>query len=395
MKRSISIITVLAILLTSVFFFFFQKNATQTNTTQTNTKIPKDKVKIGVIMYGYNDEQGKSTKEYCSYLEKNFNVQFVYESTNYNDDAHINCVENLISAGCKAIISAYDTNLESAIQTAEQAGVYYVLALDYASPSDAKNVNSKYFLGGTRQFGGDEAALGKAFAKALNASSITNISGVSFPPFAFKEAPAIYTAFKADVTAAGKKKVSDLVFAAGFTPQDVAKATASTIKPDTQGIFGMASGLDLVYPELKNNHPNVKLLALGYNASVKSLFDSGTLIAAGTNNYPQSIASCFVRILNALDGKTFSDAASGKYNQKNGNIDIVNGVASYPVFNDSASLADFEAYALGRGTDGMTKGPVTADEIKTVLLSRNSQATLADLNKLTLHSVDEIKAARK
>ena len=72
----------------------------------------------------------------------------------------------------------------------------------------------------------------------------------------------------------------------------------------------------------------------------------------------------------------------------------MNGVASYPVFTDKASLEDFETYALGRGTDGMAKGAVTADEINNVLLSKNSNATLADLNKLTNRTVDEIKSAR-
>lgn len=354
----------------------------------------KEEVKIGVIMYGYTDEQGKSTQEYCKYLEENFNVKFVYEKTDYNDDAHINCVENLISAGCKAIISAYDTSLESAIQTCESAGVYYVLALDYASPADAKNVNSKYFLGGTKQFGGDEANLGKTYAEAFLQSGLHNVSGVSFPAFAFVEATPIYEAFKATVTASGDNTVSDLVYSSGFSAADVQTATANAIGKDTQAIFGLASGLDYVYPELTNNHPNVKLLALGYNTSVESLFDSGALIAAGTNNYPQSIASCFVRIMNALSGKSYSDAANGSYNQKDGNVVVVNGVASYPVFTDKASLADFEIYALGRGTDGMAKGAVTAEEIRQVLLSENSNATLADLNALTNRTVKQIKSAR-
>lgn len=353
-----------------------------------------EKVKIGVIMYGYTDEQGKCTQEYCAYLEENFNVEFVYEKTDYNDDAHISCVENLISAGCKAIISAYDTSLESAIQTCESAGVYYVLALDFASPSDAKNVNSKYFLGGTKQFGGDEAALGKAYADVFVKSGLTSVSGVSFPAFAFIEATPIYEAFKAAIAEAGDSTVSDLVYSSGFAPADVQTATASAIGDDTQAIFGLASGLDYVYPELKNNPPGVKLLALGYNSSVASLFEDGSLIAAGTNNYTQSVASCFVRIMNAIAGKSYKDADTGAYNQKDGDVTVVNGVAGYPVFTDKESLADFETYALGRGSEGMAKGAVTADEIKQVLLSENGNATLADLNALTNRTVEEIKAAR-
>ena len=106
------------------------------------------------------------------------------------------------------------------------------------------------------------------------------------------------------------------------------------------------------------------------------------------------MASCFVRIMNAIGGKSYSDAASGAYNQKKDDVNIVNGVASYPVFSDAAGLADYQTYVLGQGPDGMEKGAVTAAEIKKVLLSDNKDATLADLNKLTARSVADIKAAR-
>lgn len=353
-----------------------------------------EKIKIGVIMYGYNDDQGKNTKEYCSYLEQNFNVEFAYEATNYNDDAQISCLENLISSGCKAVISAYDTSLESAIQTCEAAGVYYVLALDYASPADAKNVNSSYFLGGTKQFGGDEAALGEMYAQAFLSSGYHNVGGVSFPEFAFVEAPAIYASFQNVIEAAGDYTVSDPVYASGFQAADIQTATGNAIGSDTEVIFGMASGLDYVYPELKNNHPNVRLIALGYNDSADALIEAGTLIAGGTNNYIQSIASSFVRIMNAVDKKTYADTADGQYNQSEDGVTVVNGVAGYPVY-DKSSIDDFKTYAMGRGAEGMNKGAVTAEELKTVLLSENSGATLADLNKLTSRTVAEIKAARQ
>jgi ABC-type sugar transport system substrate-binding protein len=352
-------------------------------------------VKIGVIMYSWTDEQGNSIREFCDYLSGQFDVEFVYESTFYNDDAHINCVENLISAGAKAIISGYDTSLEASIQTCEDAGVYYVLALASAGPANAGNVTSKFFLGGTTQFGGDLAAFGKTYADAFIASGLKNVSGVSFPPFAFTEAPIIYASFKRAIEAAGDFTVDDLSFSGGFTPEAVQTATSNAIGPNTEAIFGMASGLDFVYPALVNNHPNVKLLALGYNGSVRSLFETGALIAAGNNSHPQSIVSCFVRVMNALEGKQYSDAASGEYNRIDGSANIVNGVAGYPVFTGVDSLGDYEVYGLGKGGGGMEDGPVTAAEIKRVLLSENPNATLAALNGLTSRTIADIKRARR
>jgi ABC-type sugar transport system substrate-binding protein len=354
---------------------------------------PAEKLKIGVVMYSFNDDQGKTIQDYCSYLTENFNVEFAFEATNYNDDAHVSCVENLLASGCKAIISGYDTGLESAIGTCEDAGAYYILALDYAAPSDASNVTSKFFLGGTQQFGGDTAALGEAYAQSLIGSGVKTVSGVSFPPFAFVEAPEIYGAF-ADALRTDGKTVQELSFASGFMQPDVATAVATALANHAEAIFGLASGLDFVYPELKNNYPDVKLLALGYNDSVSSLLDEGTLMAAGNNNHIQSIASCFARILNAVEEKQYSDVANGDYNKAEGDMNIPNGVASYPVFYDKEGLDAYLTYMVGRGTNGMEDGPVTAEELKEMILSINADATLADLNKLTNRSIDEIKAIR-
>ena len=68
-------------------------------------------VKIGVILYNYTDIQGKEIKNYCdNYLAKEFPVSFEYQTASSGDnEAHLQAVDSLISTGCDAIMSGYDT----------------------------------------------------------------------------------------------------------------------------------------------------------------------------------------------------------------------------------------------------------------------------------------------
>ena len=88
-----------------------------------NTEKTGDPYKIGVVMYQWTDAQGTNIQNFCKYLQENMNVEFEYESTFYDDDAQVSCVENLISSGCQAIISGYDTNIVAAMSTCADAGV--------------------------------------------------------------------------------------------------------------------------------------------------------------------------------------------------------------------------------------------------------------------------------
>lgn len=384
MKRSKNLMLSLAVLAGALV------GCGNTNGSGTTGGVSEKRIKIGVVMYSFSDVQGKTIENYCNYLSKNLPLDFAFEATNYQDDQQITAVENLISAGCKGIISGYDTSLVSCLDTAKNAGVYYSLALDYSSATDFKDspVN-EYFVGGTQQFGGDLVALGKTYAKAAVDAGLKDIGGVSFPAWAFVEGPALYNAFKAEVTALDSTaKAEDLVLSAGFMADDVQTATNKVLTdtPTVDSIFGLSSGLDYVYPVIRDK--NIKLLSMGYDDSVKSLFEAGKLVASGNNNHVQSIASCVARLVNAIDGRTYSDATSGKYNQDN----IVNGVAGYPVMTSVADVADYTTYIAP--TDMSNGGAVTADELKNVMLRYNDKATLSDLNTLTNRTMAEIKTVR-
>lgn len=182
--------------------------------------------------------------------------------------------------------------------------------------------------------------------------------------------------------------MQDLTFTSGMTADEVQQNAKDLVNqnPDMDTLFGMASGLDYVYPAIQGS--GVKLIAMGYDTSVASLMESGALLAAGNNNHTQAIASCVARIVNALEGNSYPDAAEGAYNEGS----IVNGVAGYPVIGTQEELEDYVTYIVPE--DG-ANGCVTAEELENCIISSNPDATMADLNALTNRSLSEIVEARQ
>lgn len=366
------------------------------------------KYKIGVLLYNFTDIQGKQIKEYGDYLEKDFDVDFVYVSVGADDDAHIQGLESCLNQGCNAIFSGYNTAIDTCIEKCAAAGVYYGLILgDTQTTTIASDkLQSKYYLGGVKQFGGNPAAAGTIFANVVNNTEYTKIAGISFPPFAFVDGNALFNQFKTDLNA------SKTVYSAGNDPmpfpfnyngdywyfmftQEACEATVTamfTAHSDIEVVVGMGSGMDYVLPALRNGgHNNVKMLALGYTDDVGTYMQNGTLLAAGTNNYVHCMASMFARAYDALesDGTAwYKDraAANSEYYQYAG----ADGAADYTILTSVEEVNDFKTYVVGNKANG----PITNEELKQCMLTFNENATWADLTALTTKTLAQIKIAR-
>lgn len=366
------------------------------------------KYKIGVLLYNFTDIQGKQIKEYGNYLEKDFDVDFVYVSVGADDDAHIQGLESCLNQGCNAIFSGYNTAIDTCIEKCAAAGVYYGLILgDTQTTTIASDkLQSKYYLGGVKQFGGNPAAAGTIFANVVNNTEYTKIAGISFPPFAFVDGNALFNQFKTDLN------TSKTVYSAGNDPmpfpfnyngdywyfmftQEACEATVTamfTAHSDIEVVVGMGSGMDYVLPALRNGgHNNVKMLALGYTDDVGTYMQNGTLLAAGTNNYVHCMASMFARAYDALesDGTAwYKDraAANSEYYQYAG----ADGAADYTILTSVEEVNDFKTYVVGNKANG----PITNEELKQCMLTFNENATWADLTALTTKTLAQIKTAR-
>ncbi|WP_411676911.1 sugar ABC transporter substrate-binding protein [Caproicibacter sp.] len=355
-------------------------NGSANSTAGSSSASSQKPVKIGVILYNYTDIQGKEIKSYASYLEQNFNVKFEYATVGQSEDQHISGLENLLNKGVDAVISGYDTALDNSIKMCEERGVYYGVALGDIQSS--YKGNSKYFVGGLKQFNGDPEKFGETYAEIANQKGLKHIGVISFPAFTFVDGTKIADGFK--------KKMSQLDPSAEvydmetfmYTP-DLAKAAVTNVftkHSNVDSILGLGSGMDMIYPAIKDStKPSTKILSLGYNDSTMAAIKDGSVVAAGTNNYSQIMANMFAQLYDRVNGKTYSDWS-------------LNGTVSYPIVTNEQEVADFQNYVIPADK---SKGSVTAEELKKVMKTFNSNATWKDLNALTNRSLAEIKAARK
>ncbi|MEK4059997.1 MULTISPECIES: sugar ABC transporter substrate-binding protein [Paenibacillus] len=339
----------------------------------------KDQINIGVMLYNYTDIQGQEIKSYGSYLEENFNVKFNYATVGSSEEDHIKGLENLLASGVDGVISGYDTALEQSVSLAEEAGVYYSVALGDVDGSIA----SDYFVGGIKQFGDNPADLGALYAEQAYRAGARNIGVTSFPEFAFLDAPAIISGLTE------KMKELDVDHQVtiypteyhSFAPENASDAVTKIISehPEVDTIFGLGSGMDFVYPAILNSSsPGIHLLALGYNNSTSSGLASGNVLMAGTNNYTQIVANAFAQLYDRIHGKVYSDW------QPNGRV-------NYVTLSSVEETDNFNKYVI---PSDKSKGSVTADELKQVMLSFNESATWESLQALTSRTLPEIQQAR-
>lgn len=367
------------------------------------------KYKIGILLYNFTDIQGQEISAYADYLEEDFDVEFVKVSVGQDDDSHIQGLESCLNQGCNAVFSGYNTAIDTCVEMCEEAGVYYGLILGDTQTTELseKTLTSKYYLGGVKQFSGDPSKVGKQFAELLNGSEYTEIAGLSFPPFAFIDGTTLWNAMVEDLGEGKQIKSAEneampfpfnykgdyfyFMFTADACNAEVQKMFSKY--PDIEVLVAMGSGMDYILPALRQyNHTDVKMLCLGYNDDTMQYMQDGTLLAAGTNNYVQCMASMFARAYDALesDGAAwYSDrpAATAENYQYNG----ADGAADYTIMTSVAEVEDFENYIV---CDDKGNGPINNEELKQCMLSFNEDATWAQLTELTTRTLGQIKAAR-
>ena len=378
-------------------------------------------VKIGVILYNYTDIQGKEIKNYCdNYLAKEFPVSFEYQTASSGDnEAHLQAVDSLISTGCDAIMSGYDTVVGESMEKCDSAKVYYGILFGEAKDEadkdgkyneygnwgtrDQSNLYySDYFLGGIYQFGADHGeALGEKYGQAVVDAGMKNVGAISFPSYAFSDAVTICQGFSKVLEANGvnicpNEDTNSLPEEAGFTTVgDDSKAYIAKY-PEMDGLFGLSSGMDMVLPavnevgrlwsESNSGDGTMKMAALGYNESSEKYLENGTLLIGGTNNYVESVAYLFTMMFDAVNGNNMkTDDASGfEYNAS----------ISYPTFSNAEELKDFQTYVLTTTADDFSTCSVTADEMKTVMKAYDGSGSWTELNELVSRDFDVVKAAR-
>lgn len=132
---------------------------------------PKGKVKIGVSIWSSTDVLGSQCKLMLDDAAKALNVDIQYVDQGHVSEKVTASVETLAAAGCQGIIicNSSDTEMASAIKTANQNGVYLAQFFRVIDQNKNKDIyeaakKSKYYIGAVHE---NEPENGKKLVEIL------------------------------------------------------------------------------------------------------------------------------------------------------------------------------------------------------------------------------------
>jgi hypothetical protein len=133
--------------------------------SRTDNKVSR--VKIAVLMADATSSEAIAFKAYYSdYIQKNYNVEFLFSEELGDASAEKTAIENFITNNCKGIISMASADRPSQIQQCEDAGVYYAVATGTLTEEQYNTYkNYKYYVGAIGPDLGTEYQTGFDMAK--------------------------------------------------------------------------------------------------------------------------------------------------------------------------------------------------------------------------------------
>lgn len=179
---------ILAIMLILVMVFSFgltgcssKADSASSGAVATQSSYPDpstmEKVKIGVLWYGWTDQLSLSIKKNLDYIGKEFNVEFMYTEA-LSPEAAISETQNMIQSDCKGIISIFI--YADMIKQCDKAGVYLAEFCNGTTDPEILQAekDSKYFVGIVNE---NDEACGEATVNDLYQRGCRNIVWLSAP----------------------------------------------------------------------------------------------------------------------------------------------------------------------------------------------------------------------
>ena len=304
----------------------------------------KKAVKIGVLVADASGAEALAFRNYYeNYVEKNYNVDFVY-SEEIGSDAtkEMEELDKLLAENCKAIISFASCDRPAQITKCEDSKVYYAVATGTLSDEDYAAYKTKqYFVGqiGPSTFTEYNVglAMGQYYKSLTGDAAIDTVAlYVGFPaPEHVARTAGILTGLGMTYSAFGQS-LSGMDIIGGIYGQDSGTAKLNNIQTGESGItvttvLSMAPGAGLDEPfnaMLAGTKPDA-LLGVGmvsvfmaaqlnqnripyadvdaFTAANKANFENGSMqYLAG--KYGSSVGPVFALVMNALNGNVIRNA---------------------------------------------------------------------------------------
>lgn len=305
----------------------------------------KNTVKIGVLVADASGAEALAFRSYYEdYIEKNYDVDFVY-SAEIGDDTtkEMEELDKLLAENCKAIISFASCDRPAQIEKCEESGVYYTVATGTLSDENfAKYKSYEHFLGQIGPSTYTEYQVGYAmgtYYKSLTGdAAVDNIAlYVGFPD------PSHVARFSGIITGLGMtysgfgQSLSGMDIVGAVYGQDSGTPKLGNIQVGESGItvstvlsFAPGAGLDdglnamlnatekpdallgvgmvSVFMAAQLNQKNIPYSDVdAFTTANKTNFENGSMkYLAG--KYGSSVGPNFALVMNALDGNVIRDA---------------------------------------------------------------------------------------
>ena len=301
-------------------------------------------VKIGVLVADASGAEALAFRNYYeNYVEKNYDVDFVYsEEIGDNTTKEMEELDKLLAENCNAIISFASCDRPAQITKCEESKVYYAIATGTLSDEDyATYKTKKYFVGQVGPSTFTEYSVGLAmgqYYKSLTGDAAVDSIAlyVGFPaPEHVARTAGILTGLGMTYSAFGQL-LSGMDIIGGIYGQDNGTANLNNIRTGESGItvttvLSMAPGAGLDEPlqaMLAGSKPDA-LLGVGmvsafmsaqlnqkqipysdvdaFTSANKTNFESGSMkYLAG--KYGSSVGPVFALVMNALNGNVIRNA---------------------------------------------------------------------------------------
>lgn len=274
-----------------------------------------EKVKLGIIIWGTTDALGRNSTMMVEKLVDQVGGEVVIDSSYTSPETQIQSAENLISAGCNAIliVNSSDTMLPTLGKLCEENQVYWGLQWrDVVSPEIEEQLNSmKYFVGNTCE---DETEIAQRLGTAMADAGVKQLAMIGNPV-----GDTTHDARWQGIVNACENTDMELVAEYRYQGSSSAAAAMEAVEsfitgyPDLDAIFltgGTNSTLEGALSALDKHgkRGEIKLACVDFIDAdqMKEYLEDGTLFAIAGGHYVDPIFTAAM-LINAVQGNKLSD----------------------------------------------------------------------------------------
>lgn len=268
--------------------------------------------KIGVIIYGKEDNLGSMMYSNLNYAAKLLNVELLWELGDLDAESQITAAENLLTSGVDGILCLPLSEIatQKIATLCDDAGVYFAITFRQINDANIKKVvhSKAHYVGNST---GADAANAEELVRLMAEAGKKNVA------FYFAS-PGTSNVFRNDGFRSGMEKYGVTQIAESTVPTDGSLAPiTSTIQnfvltnPNIDGIVsanssgGIGETIISALAQL-NVKDKVSIAVFDVFGGVKDAFESGYLTAACGGQTPQA-TYMFMLLYNAIDGNKLSE----------------------------------------------------------------------------------------